>query len=217
MNKENIITRIEKQQKRNRYNIYIDDEYKFSVDEDILVKYRLLKEREILPQEIEIVIEKDQFNKMYQRVLKYISFKSRTEKEVSNYLLAKEYSENQVQQVLQLLKDTNFINDSLYADNYVKERISLNPKGRKLLAYELKLKGIKQETIEKSLEQLDDQLELDLAYQLLVKRSKSIRIDDWNKLHNRLGSYLQRRGFSYSVCRQALDLLKANILDNNSK
>ncbi len=217
MNKKNIITKIEKQKKRKRYNIYIDDEYKFSVDEDILVKYRLLKERELLPQDAEEIILSDQFNKIYSHALKYIGFKSRTEKEVSNYLQGKKYPEEQIQQVIQLLKEANFLNDAQYAENYVKERITLNPKGKKMLAYELKLKGIEHNIIEKSLEQLDNQLELELAYQLLIKQSRSSRNEDWNKLRNRLGGYLQRRGFSYSITTQALDLLKTDILDNNSK
>jgi regulatory protein len=217
MKRNNIITKIERQEKRKRYNIYVDYQYKFSVDEDILIKYRLLKEREILPQEIEEIIISDEFNKMYNRAIRYIGFKSRTEKEVYDYLKNKEYPNELILRVLESLKEANFLNDAFYAENYVKERILLNPKGKKLLAYELKLKGVTPTIIENSLRQLDNQLELDLAYQLLIKRRKTIASADWNTIHNRLAGYLQRRGFSYGITVQALELLKADNLDNNSK
>ena len=49
-----IITKVEKQKRgKHRYNIYLNEEYAFSVHEDILIKHRLNKGESLHPQEIE--------------------------------------------------------------------------------------------------------------------------------------------------------------------
>lgn len=217
MKKKNIITKIEKQKKAERYNIYIDDIYAFAVDADTLIKYQLLKEREIFPTELEQIIRSDGINKLYNQALRYISYKNRTVQEVTKYLEDKEYEPENIQQVITMLKESKYLNDKLYAENFIRDRNALNPKGKKLLEFELKQKGIALSIIDEKLSQIDSDTEVDLAYKLITKRRRSIRSDDWNILYNRLAGYLQRRGFSYSTINEALNLLKTDILDNISK
>lgn len=217
MNKKNIITRVEKQKRGERYNIYIDDLYAFSVGAETLIKYQLLKEREVMTADLEQIIKSDEINHLYNRALRYISYKNRSVQEVVKYLTDKEYTEDSIQQVISMLTEARYLNDELYAENYIRDRNALNPKGKKLLEFELRQKGIKQSIIDKNLASIKPETELELAYQLVVKRRKSIRSDDWNLLYKRLASYLQRRGFSYGIIAEALNLLKADILDNNSK
>lgn len=217
MNKKNIITKVEKQKRGERYNIYIDDVYAFAVDTETLIKYQLLKEREIMTAELEQIIRSDEINRLYNRALRYISYKNRSVYEVEKYLTDKEFDQESIKQVVTMLIDARYLNDELYTENYIRDRNALNPKGKKLLEFELRQKGIKQAIIDQNLALIKPDTELELAYRLIVKRRKSIRSDDWNVLYNRLASFLQRRGFSYGIIAQALNLLKTDILDNNSK
>ena len=81
------ITRIEKPYlNKPRYHIYVDGEFLLSVHEDILVKYRLHKGMELDESEIEKWLEAEEYNKVKQRALHYLSYKPRTTHEVKMYL-----------------------------------------------------------------------------------------------------------------------------------
>lgn len=205
------ITRIE-QQKNNkrRYNIYLDDEYAFSVHEDILVSNRLLKGKEIEVVEMNNILAEEEKNKVWQKALKYLSFKPRTKEEVKQYLLKNGYKLDYIKEVLDKIEEQNLLNDHLYAELFVKQRITSNPKGKKLLAIELKNKGIDDFTVENSLEQFDEELEYKLALELIEKRKYRFNSEDQVKSYKKMASFLERRGFSYTTIKRILNNFKSD-------
>ena len=61
---------------------------------------------------------------------------------------------------------------------------------------ELRQKGIDDETIQSTLEGLDEET---LAYEAGLKKASRLRVLEWDDFRKKLGDFLSRRGFSYSV------------------
>src|SRR5690625_4454173 len=95
------ITLITTQKKnKNRYNIFLNDgqgeKYGFSVDEAILVEYRLHKDQELSEQMIATLIQKDTLHKSYTQVINYLSYQMQTKQKVNNNLIKKKVEEKHI-------------------------------------------------------------------------------------------------------------------------
>ena len=86
-----VITKITAQVKnKSRYNIFLDhgrgEEYAFSVDEDILIKYNLKKGLELDEEYLIELIDEDEKKKCYHLSIHYLSYRMRSVEEVRTYL-----------------------------------------------------------------------------------------------------------------------------------
>lgn len=199
------ITKIELQEgNKKRFNIYIDDIYSFSVHEDILIAHKLFKEKEVDEEELRKILLEEERNKCWQKSLKYLNYKQRTVKEIKRYLLNENFSNEDVDYTLKKLIEKEFVNDELYAERFIKQRIDFNPKGKKLLKFELQQKGVSEAIINQSLENIDFELEYSLACNLLEKKQLLTKGNDKDK-QRRIANFLERRGFSYDVIIRILN------------
>lgn len=206
MSKLKKITNIEKQKNNNkRFNIYLDNEYAFSVHEDVIVSYRLLVNKEVDEEELMKIIIAEEENKIWQKALRYLSYKSRTEAEVKKYLQKNSYELALIEIILTKLKEHNMLNDDAYAKQFVSQRVNFNPKGKKLLAFEMKSKGIDSLTIQNALEAYDQDQEYQIAKELVEKKLKQLVKEDWQQTKAKIGIFLQRKGFSYEVIMKVIN------------
>ena len=91
---ENIITKVEVQKNnKNRVNVYVDDEYVFSCDAELVYKYDLKKQKSIQLEELKEIIADDNYIKAKNMALRYIERAYKTEKEMKDKLINKGYDE----------------------------------------------------------------------------------------------------------------------------
>jgi regulatory protein len=89
------------------------------------------------------------------------------------------------------------VRDESFALEWVENRSALKPRSRKMLAYELRQKGVAEEVIEQALETTSE--DEDLAYQAATHYAHKLTATEWQEFHRRLLSFLARRGFSYET------------------
>ncbi|WP_161879668.1 recombination regulator RecX [Alkalibacterium sp. MB6] len=203
--KENklIITKIQAQKAKGRYNIFVNDEYAFAVDDNLLVNYRLMKGMELTKEVIEELREKGEMSKAYQAALNYLNFKMRTEKEVRDHLKKKEYQS--VDSVIEKLKNHRFINDREYAISFVRTNYILKNDGPRKIEQALYKKGINKNDILEGLEEykMDQQKEnaLALAEKTLNRqRNKSSR-----EVIQKVREQLMLNGFSSEIISEVME------------
>lgn len=195
-------------QKRNtqRLNISLDGEYAFSLDR--LTAAWLKVGRQLSPEEIASLQEKDEQEVAFNRALRYLSYRARSEAEMRKYLSDKGFSDHVSQTVIDRLKDERLINDPRFAQDWIDNRVSFRPRSQTQLRFELRNKGLSEDLIEDALQEADlDDIELACAAgKKLVGRYARL---DWPDFRQKLGAALARRGFSYetvrSVTRQLWD------------
>jgi regulatory protein len=209
---DKVITLIE-QQKRNhqRYNIYINNDYSFAVHQDILVKYRLMKGMSIDREFVEEILLAEERNRAEQYALRYLGFRPRTKQEMITYLTAKGFDAKDCQDVVDQLLKRGYLNDELYAEQWISERKRLKPRGRYLLKQELLHKGIEEPVVEDvSARTLSDSEEKEMILLLIEKKFSNHKFANSYAMKKKIIPYLQRKGFPldtilsviYSIQRQ---------------
>ena len=145
------------------------------------------------------IIEEDNYIKCKNAAIKIIERSYKSEKEIKDKLLKKEFDNNTVNRTLSFLKEYNLIDDEKLVSMYVKDR--LRNQGEKKIKYSLMQKGINEELIYRELNKINnDDLE-DIAYNLALKKYEvlSKRENDKYKLYQKLTRYLMGRGYGYDL------------------
>lgn len=201
------VTDIKPQKRQNRFNIYIDGKFSFGLDAEQLVKSRL-KIGELISQEkIEELIRNSEFQKIYDRSLKFLSYRPRSEKELSDWFMRKEVGEETKTLVLSKLKQQGFINDQEFARWWVEQRMSFHPTGTRLLKLELVKKGIPRGIIQEQLEQIiDDPDAVKVQAKKLIEKKMKIWQDlPEQELRQKLYGVLVRKGFPWDVVKLVVE------------
>lgn len=137
-----------------------------------------------------------------ERTLKYIEFKRRTEKEVSNHLRKIHIPEYIIQATILKMVEYGMLDDELYARDYIDELIEKNQS-----TYAIKMKsinkGINEPLVEAILTELNVlEKEEFRALKLIEKRyGKSDKKHEMNKVRQ----YLYRKGFSTEAIRKSME------------
>lgn len=202
------ITKIEIQKKKkNRYNIYIDEEFAFGVDEATLIKFALQKEMAITKEEIVEIQKEDFYQQAYQKALSFLNFKLRTTKEMFQKLEKLEYDEETIHQVLQHLQEMGLLNDRFYAESYLHENSILGKKGPKAVAFELKKKGISETLIQQVLSEFSEEQQLEQALEMgqqYVNRQTQVST---KSAKQKVYTYLLQKGYDGDVIQQVIGQL----------
>lgn len=189
-----------KVQKRNqqRVNVYLDGEFAFGLAR---ITAAWLSVGQVLSEEkIAQLQAEDELEKYYQRALRLLNYRPRTETEISQYLQKKSASEDIIGIVLNRLKTSGLVDDERFAQTWVENRTELRPRSRRALVYELRQRGVSDEIIQDSIDQMNDG---DLAYQAALRRARRITSLDWNEYRQKMLRYLAQRGFNYDVSDEA--------------
>lgn len=142
-----------------------------------------------------------------QAAARLLKFRLRSEWELKNRLWRKGFSELEINKLTRILKESNLIDDLIFARAWIRNRNLLKPTGRYLLKLELRQKKVSDEVIEKALK-LESKNDQALAFPLAKKK-----IQQWHRLSadkkiHKLNGFLQRRGFNYEIIQSILNKLK---------
>jgi regulatory protein len=201
-----IITKVERQARaQNRYNLYINDQYAFSVHEDVLIKYRLFKGEEIEKEQYEAIVLEEERQKAYLNAVRLLSSRLRTEHEIKTRLKQKSFSEEIVQETVERLKTEGYLNDSMFADQLTRQRLHSQKKGRHFIKQELQQKGVSKERIQTAISQVDEETEFQMAYELASKKYRNeLKTEDPLKTRRKIAGFLARRGYPGGVVTRVL-------------
>lgn len=194
-----------------RFNIFIDGKFAFGLDAETLVKSGLKINQEISEEKIEKLIKENEYVKVYDRVLKFLSFRPRSEKENLDWFKRKQIGDETKKMVWKKLQSLNYINDEEFARWWIEQRTNFRPKGKIALKVELKQKGVGEEIINKVLKNsFSADFEKELIKRLLQRKLKSYANLPSKETRQKLFSFLAYRGFTYDKIREALEEFKNN-------
>lgn len=181
-----------------RYNIFVDDNYSFSLDETQLVNLGFKKGDKIDEDELARLKNESEFGKSYIRAVDLISRRLRSEKELRDYAWRKQWAHTTTDRVIERLRDRGYLNDEKFAESFVRSRANTRNFSAKRMKVELQKKGIKPEIIAAVLAASDEYDESAALNTLIMKKRN--KYDDERKLI----AYLARQGFSYDDIKSAL-------------
>ena len=204
----------------NRVNIFINNQYSFSLDISQVVDFKLKVGRELTENEISELKKASEFGKLYQRTLEWVLVRPRSIRETAQYLRRKLKQSSSGRssrlssqgsslrprsncgcpsedcfefsdEIVSRLIDKGYLDDRRFAEFWVENRFVKKGVSRKRLSLELMKKGISREIIEEVLDKRNDEEEI-----LKIIAKKRAKYDD-----EKLISYLVRQGFSYQLAQ----------------
>lgn len=195
-----------KAQKRNqqRVNIYLDGEFAFGLSR--YVAAWLKPGRKLSAAEIERLQQEDTYEIAFQKALQFINHRPRSVEETRRRLLEKGFSEEVVAVTLDKLIEKRWLNDLDFARQWIENRNTFRPRSHKLLAYELRLKGVADDDITQALENHGGD-ENTLAYQAGIKKAQQCRHEAKLDFQKKVGGSLSRRGFHYGIVKPTVERL----------
>ena len=199
------ITKITVQKKKSdRYNIFLDEKYAFSVDEDVLIKHQLKKGMEIDEFFLSEISYQDDIRKSYNLAIQYLSRRMRSEGEMRKHLKEKEVDESIIQEVIHKLYEYSFLNDEEFAVAFVRTAMNTTDKGTGTIRRELREKGIMDALIDSALTEYPFEKERDRAIKLCEKFVQKNTRDSSIVMKQKLEQLLIRKGFPFSTIQAAI-------------
>jgi regulatory protein len=220
------VTKIQQQVKRNdRYSVYIDEVYSFSLSDYQLVSSGLHVGKEFTADELDAFLQESNYGKAYERSLNYVMIRPRSEREIREYLartflypkprmyktksgetiikkphVDKQKTTRMIERVAERLREKGYINDEAFAKAWINSRQLTKKTSKRKLEQELMVKGVHSEIIASLLQNRDD-LEKENLKDIIAKKSRQTKYHDQTKLMQ----YLVRQGFSYQDVKEGLE------------
>jgi regulatory protein len=202
-------------QKRNpnRVSIYLDGNYAFSVSR--IVGAWLQIGQELSDENIATLQQQETQEAALQKAILLLSYRPRSEAEIRKKLETGGFEPEVIATAIERLRANGLVRDENFAQSWVESRDTFHPRSRKMLAYELRQKGVAEDTIQQALgESREDG---DLAYQAATHYARKLVRTEWDEFRRRLTSFLARRGFSYEtvapVVRQVWQEIRSGVGD----
>lgn len=197
------VCRVEK--KKDQFQITLSSGKILRVSEEILVRYQLLKGREITDQEWENIVTENKRSTIYQCALHYLSYGLRTEKEVRDYLRRKEFESDDIVQTIQRLKEYQLVDDFMYAESYVRTYRREGTKGPRVVAQKLKEKGVSSNAIEHGLQYYSEEDSFQNAYKQAEKLQRKYGRKTVVEKKQKVRQALLTKGFTTDIVNQVMN------------
>ncbi|MDP3758206.1 MAG: RecX family transcriptional regulator [Candidatus Daviesbacteria bacterium] len=192
-----------------RFNIFLDGEFAFGADEDLVVNRRLVIGKIIDQDELNKILFEAEVGKLMEKMYRLWNIRQRSEREVRNYFRIKgkeEISQLVIDALVEALKKKGMVNDLEFAKVWTEARRKSKQKGIRAIKAELFQKGIDKEIIEEVVRlQVTGFSEEELAKQALEKKMKFWKNLPTLGFRKKAFEFLMRKGFEYEVVRDAIE------------
>jgi len=182
-----------------RINLFVDGRFLMGVNAVIVLQMGLRLEQELTPEELERLHSEEIEQRAVDRALNFLSYRPRSREEVRRYLKRKETSPEIIETALARLDRLDFVNDRNFAGFWIESREHFSPRGARALKNELRMKGVERDVVD---ELVSDEQDEERALRAGRKKAMTLINNsniDYTTFRNRLGSFLQRRGFGYQI------------------
>ena len=190
--------------RKDKIHIYIDGEYRLTVDEIFWFSCGYISGDEIDEEELTAFEEAAGSRRAFNSALNSLDYRDHSEKEIRAKLMRKHGAEY-VDEAVEKLIDLDLINDQRYAENYARELFEHKKFGKIRIKSELIAKGIASDIASETVNSLFEDEEPDNIQRIVDIIEKKY----YNRMNDEVGrkkvfSALQRMGYSFSDIREAM-------------
>lgn len=190
-----------------KVHIYIDGEYKTTVDKSWWYSEKYREIENINEGELTEFLNSVGFRRAYNKGLDLLSCRPYSEKELSRKLYEKNFSDEAIKSAVQRLKELSLLNDESYAQMLCEHLYTNKHYGAKRIMQELSSRGIDRVTAQNAVLALDKD-EINSIVLLLENKFKDKIKDEKGK--QRTVAALLRYGYSYSDIKSAFNTVTEN-------
>ncbi len=194
------ITAIKQQVKRtDRYSIFVDGKYEFSLSDTALLDSKLVNGQELTKAQVRQFKQVSEDDKLYNNALAYATLRPRSSWEMEQYLRRKKCSPALEKRTMDKLSGIGLVDDDGFARSWVASRRLLKPISKRKLLQELRAKRVPDDAVRRALDE-DGADERVVLAELIIRKRKQTRYRDDQKLMQ----YLAGQGFGYGDIKAVL-------------
>ena len=130
--------------------------------------------------------------------LRFLASRSRSEAEVRERLASRGVDAQDIEGVLERLRELGYVNDADFAAAVIRARTQRRARGRRLVAKELRAKGVGEDVAESVLNACYGD-ELAVARPVAERQARRLQGRGFAEFRQRLGAFLVRRGFEHAT------------------
>ncbi len=157
----------------NNYQILFSNGEKILINEDVILKHKLLYKKEI-DEDIYSKILADNINyDIYNKCVKYISVRMRSIDEIKEFMKRKGASTDIIEEVINKLLSRKLLDDDAFTKAYISDKIKFSSLGPYRIAADLKKQHISDDIIYKYIEEIPKELIIDKINKQITKLIKS--------------------------------------------
>ena len=210
------VTKLSSQKRdTSRANMYIDEEFFCGVSLNTLAKFNIYLGKEIDEKLLQEILINELYNRFSDRAMSYIARAIKTEYQLRRYLKDLAYKKKDVwysdiekgklekifEDVIKKLKEYGYLDDGIFAEQFILSRIKNKPRGKSILISELMSKGVSKDIASEKVEELveDEYSVLVDTYRKKYKEEK-ITLNDRKKI-----DFLRRKGFNWELIEKYIN------------
>lgn len=205
-----VITSISVQKNnKERYSIFVDDDFLLGISEQTLLDFNLAKGDTITAAQLRKMRRKEGRFEVKSYFMKLLGRRDHARKELFTKALRKKYPKEVINNVLDELEQKGYLNEAGFAEKFAKEKSRLNKWGPAKIKAHLFKKGISNTVAEKSIEKAFENEDLKETFlNLVLKRKRRfLREEDPYKRKKKVFDHLARKGYRPSSIYDHLDEL----------
>lgn len=179
--------------------IYINDEYVFSLSEDIFFSNPLQVGDILTDGEIEHYQKLDKIYRIKEAAFQLLDYRQRSQREMMIRLRKKGWAQEEITPVIEELIELGYLNDLEFARAFSHDKVKLRKIGPIALRYELYKTGVDKEIIDNVVDEIYEQFPVDSLVQSILKKkgiNSGKQLDKKEK--KKLVDLLRRKGFNWA-------------------
>lgn len=200
-----------KKLKSGKYKIDLENGTSISLYDEVILKYNLLYHKEI---DLSLLNELDQdnlFYTLYNKVLKYVLYKVRSENEIQEYMNKLDISLENQNRIMDKLKQNNLLNDNTFIQSFVSDKVHLSNEGPNKIKNELLKHKVDQHRVEEELQKYEDSVFEKKLRKMIEKKVSSNHSKSLYMMKQNLLNYFVNLGYDYDMILLNLNSIQ---LDN---
>ena len=199
------ITKIIAARKRGKCFLCFNDDSSILIERDLIFEYELSKNRIVSQAFLQDILHREELINAKKVGLSFATYALRTEKQVRLKLRDSGFGELIIIQVIDFLKDFNYLSDEVFAENFIKAKINRKYYGYLRLKRELSDKGVNEHIINSYLPKYYTQdIALETARKSAERKLRSISFREEKKKKTQVKDHLFRQGFSLDLIQVIL-------------
>lgn len=199
------VTNISYSKSKEVFEVVFEDETKLLLNYNIFEKYKVSVDMDFSETKIQEMKYFSDIERAKSRAINYISGKLKTKYEVRLKLKEKDFTEDIIDEVIDILEKEEYLNDRLYCEVFIEDKKQLNGYGKNKIKSLLIQKGISKSVFEDFLDEFEYEEEFDNALKMGIKKLNLLsNEEDVFKKKQKLINYLAYRGFSFDVINDVL-------------
>ena len=181
-----------------KYKVLFDNKKELILYENVIIDTNLLYKKEITSEEYNNLVSLNNYQDIYNKVIKYIGIRLRSKKEITDYLKKMDLSIEVIDDILNKLIINKYIDDERFSQAYIKDKYNFSNNGPYKIINELVKLGIdKDMAYTYTFDIITNEVEK--INKLINKYVKSDKKHDWYYLRNKIYNNLINLGYSKEI------------------